>query len=189
MTSSPDRRRSAVAALAIAAGLVLAPVAASPAHAGAAASAVLHSTDAAAQPALHVGVRQAAVGDPIPVTIVGAEAGAVWEVAIASPETVVGTVTIGDDGTGTTMVSLPLGTDAGSVEFTASAGGRQISSSLSSAGDTTAGEAEAPATAADEPAATVIATPVVIGIVAAAALGLAGIVTFFTLRRRRGASA
>lgn len=191
MTSSPDRRRSAVAALAIAAGLVLAPVAASSAHAGGAASVsvVLHSTDAVAQPALHVGVRQAAVGDPIPVTIVGAETGAVWEVAIASPETVVGTVTIGDDGTGTTMVSLPLGTDAGSVEFTASSDGRQISSALSSAGDTTAGEAEAPATATDEPAATVIATPVVIGIVAAAALGLAGIVTFFTLRSRRGASA
>ncbi len=135
-------------------------------------------------------MRQAAVGDPIPVTIVGAEAGGVWEVAIASPETVVGTVTIGEDGTGTTLVALPLGTDAGSVEFTATSGGEQISSSLSSAGDTT-GAADEPEAApiADEAPASQLTTPVVAGIAVAAALGLAGVVTFLILRRRRGASA
>ena len=68
--------------------------------------------DAAAEAALYVGVRQAAVGDPVPVTVVGGEEGAVWEISLVSPETALGTVTIGADGTGTTLVALPVGTSA-----------------------------------------------------------------------------
>ena len=41
--------------------------------------------DAEAEAALYVGVRQAAVGDPVPVTVVGGEEGAVWEISLVSP--------------------------------------------------------------------------------------------------------
>ncbi|MHC3000096.1 hypothetical protein [Microbacterium sp. HJ5] len=174
------RRGGALLALAIVLGGVTVPVAA---HAEVAASVTVgRAADASPAPALHVGVRQAAVGEQIPVTIVGAEAGTTWEIALASGDTVVGSVTVGDDGTGTTLVALPTDTDPGSLELTATAGDEEISTALSSAGDTTAAAAEEaaapPATQAD-PAAS--ASPLIIGGVAAAALAIAAV----AVRRRR----
>ena len=189
--SSRPLRRRALVALALAAGIVIAPVALSTANASAAASvsSVAGSADASPPPALHVGVRQAAVGEQVPVTIVGAAAGTVWEVALTSPAMVVGTVTVGDDGTGTTLIALPAGADPGSIELTASAGGQEISTALSSAGDTAA---RAESDAAADPIASAAppapdASPVVIGAAAVGVAAVAAAAVVIVVRRRRAA--
>ncbi|HEX5858591.1 MAG TPA: hypothetical protein VFY91_10840 [Microbacterium sp.] len=130
--------RSLALSAAIAAAAVTGPLAASAASAVEGApidASPMGSTDADAEAALHVGVRQASVGDPVPVTVVGAQEGAVWEIALVSPETALGTLTIGADGTGTTLVALPVGTSSGSIEIAASTPGAALSAVLSSAGD------------------------------------------------------
>ncbi|WP_127473298.1 hypothetical protein [Microbacterium sulfonylureivorans] len=194
MTRARIARRSALmASAALAAALVIAPAAASTAHAQSPASApsIARAADAAAQPTLHVGVRQAAVGDPIPVTIVGAEPGTVWEIALAAPETVVGTVTVGDDGTGTTLVALPVSVEAGALELTAAMDGAEISTSLSSAGDTSvpAEAADAAAGAIADAPASAIASPLLLGAAATGLIAGAATAIVVTVPRRRRASA
>lgn len=172
------------------AGLLAAPAVATAAYAGDEASARSFSTaaDASALPVLHVGVRQAAVGDPIPVSIVGAAAGSVWDVSLIASDTLLGTVTVGDDGTGTALVSLPLGTDPGSVELEASSGGTEISTSVSSGGDVSTPGPESGAGVSPEAAdadAVGVAPGLVIGGAAVGAGLLAGTAIAVSAHRRR----
>ena len=145
--SRADLVRALMLAAAVAVAALPAPLAASAAVDGTLIAASQRSMDAAAEATLYVGVRQAAVGDPVPVTVVGGAEGAVWEISLVSPETALGTVTIGADGTGTTLVALPVGTSAGSLELAASTAGAEISTVLSSAGAApdSGAEPEAPA--------------------------------------------
>ena len=184
--ASASRHRGALIAVALVAGVLSAPAFATTAYAGAAASITLTEAgaDAAPAPVLYVGVRQAAVGDPIPVSIVGAAAGSVWDVSIVAPATLVGTVTIADDGTGTTLVSLPMATDPGSVELVAANGGVEISTSVSSGGDSSPAAApEAVGLAHEEPG-VLDGTLLIVGGAIAGGIALAGAAVAMTARRR-----
>ena len=142
MTTHTRPRARIIRALALSAAITVAaltgPFAVSAAYAvedAPAAASPMSAMDADAEAALHVGVRQASVGDPVPVTVVGGEEGAVWEISLVAPATALGTLTIGADGTGTTLVALPVGTSSGSIEIAASTTGAELSTVLSSAGD------------------------------------------------------
>lgn len=181
--------RAALIAAAIAFGALSAPIAAGSAFAAGEASvpSAPVMTDAAPAAVLHVGVRQAGVGDPIPVTVVGGASGDVWEIVLVSPETTLGSLTVGADGTGTTLVSLPIDSDPGAAEIIARSGGDVISTGLSSAGDPAQ---EAETTASEVPEAVEQSGPAAgpaIGIVAGSALAAASVVAVVVLARRRSA--
>jgi hypothetical protein len=193
MNTTRSRRRRArgtvLVAAAIAAGALSAPLALGSAYAAEAASVTTTapSADAASRAALYVGVRQAGVGDPIPVTVVGGAAGEVWEIVLVAPETTLGTLTVGADGTGSTLVSLPADSDPGSVAIVARSGGAELTTGLSSAGDAQQEAAAAPAPA-PEAAAQTPAFPAgaAVGVAAGAVLvaaSVAGVV--IVIRRRR----
>ncbi|MCW3491876.1 hypothetical protein [Microbacterium sp. SSM24] len=192
-TATGRRGRIALIAAAIAFGALSAPNAAGSAFAAGEASvpSTPVMTDAASAAVLHVGVRQAGVGDPIPVTVVGGASGDVWEIVLVSPETTLGSLTVGADGTGTTLVSLPIDSDPGAADIIARSGGDVISTGLSSAGDaaqeaeTTA--AEVPEAAEDSAIAVGPAVVPAIGIVAGSALAAASVVAVVVLARRRSA--
>lgn len=95
----------------------------------------------AADAAFHIGVRTIEVGAPIPVTVVGAEPGSAWEIREQSTAALLGMLTVGEDGTGTATVSLPLDTDLGSAELVAVHGDVELSSSASVGSSTTQGAA------------------------------------------------
>lgn len=92
---------------------------------------------------LHVGVRQVSDGEQVPVTVTSSTDGTVWEVELqlAGDDVVLGDVTIGADGTGTSLVTIPVGTPSGVAEITAASGGSELTASVSVAG--TAGAAPA----------------------------------------------
>jgi hypothetical protein len=188
--SRPRRARgTALVAAAIAAGVLSAPLALSSAYAAEAASVTTAapSTDAASRAALYVGVRQVGVGDPIPVTVVGGAAGEVWEIVLVEPETTLGTLTIGADGTGSTLVSLPADSDPGSVAIVARSGGAELTTGLSSAGDAPQEAAAAPAPApAPEAAVQTPAFPAgaAVGVAAGAALVAASVAGVVIVTRR-----
>lgn len=95
----------------------------------------------AADAAFHIGVRTIEVGAPIPVTVVGAEPGSAWEIREQSTAALLGVLTVGEDGTGTATVSLPLDADLGSAELVAVHGDVELSSSASVGSSTTQGAA------------------------------------------------
>ncbi|WP_169581156.1 MULTISPECIES: hypothetical protein [Microbacterium] len=185
----PPARRALLAA-AVALGALSVALTTPAAYAGVAASApaVTVATDASAQPVLHVGVRQAGAGDPIPVTIVGASAGEVWQVVLAAPQTTLGTLTIGQDGTGTTLVSLPVESDPGSVDIVARTDGEEISTALSSTGDREAAASVPVESAPDRTAPAPSALPVPVLIAGGAAAAVAVATTFVIVARRRRTS-
>src|SRR6478609_5711220 len=117
-------------------------------------------TDAASPAALYAGVRQAAVGQEFPV---------------ADSADAAGTLTVGPDGTGTTLVRVPVGTAGGTVPVTAVSGAGELSTTVSVAG-APAADGGAPALAADEAADETAATPPIPTLVVAGAgvLVLAG---------------
>lgn len=129
----------------------------------------------------HIGVRTVAVGEPIPVTVVGAEPGSTWEVRERSTDTALGILAVGEDGTATATVSLPLDTKPGSTELVAVSGDVELSSAAS-VGSSVAhevavvAEAEAPG-----------AFPVV-PVAAAATAVLIALAVLLLIRTRRGAT-
>lgn len=129
--------------------------------------------------ALHVGVRQVNDGGQVPVSVVSSTAGTTWEVELADDGTVLGTVTIGEDGTGTALVTIPIGTPSGVAEITATGSGEELTASVS-----VAGHAGAPSSAA--PSASVDVLPAALGggIAVLAAVALAVAVTLVARRRR-----
>ena len=100
----------------------------------------IHAADAASDPALYAGVRQAAVGEEFPVAVVGAAEGSVWEIRLAGSAGSAGSapaasVTVGVDGTGTALVRVPVGTAGGAMPVTAVSGDRELATTVSVAGD------------------------------------------------------
>lgn len=130
--------------------------------------------------ALHVGVRQASDGEPVPVTVTSSTDGATWQLALAPDDVALGSVSVGADGTGTTLVTIPAGTPPGVTEIRATSGGEELTASVS-----VAGPADAAPRAAAEPSTSV--TPGVVGgaLVVLAAVLLAVAVVVLTRRRRR----
>jgi hypothetical protein len=149
-------------------------------------------TDAASPAALYAGVRQAAVGQEFPVAVVGAAEGSVWEIRLADSADAAGTLTVGPDGTGTTLVRVPVGTAGGTMPVTAVSGAGELSTTVSVAG-APAADGGAPALAADEAADETAATPPIPTLVVAGAgvLVLAGaaVAVPIAIRRRRGQAA
>ncbi len=131
---------------------------------------------------LHVGVRQASDGEQVPVTVTSSTDGTVWELELqlAGDDVALGDLTIGADGTGTSLVTIPAGTPSGVAEITAASGGSELTASVSVAGTTGA----APAGAA-EPASPI--APAAFGgtaiVLAIAVLALAAVLL---MRRHRG---
>ena len=150
-------RNGSRAALALAVALPLVVGAAAPATAaGGSASGVAAATTSLVapvraaspqpgDPVLHIGIRQAAVGEPVPVTIVGAAPGSTWEIREGASGTPLAALTVGEDGTGTALVSLPTATDAGDAALTAVGDGHELSVPL------TVGSAAVGSTAARGP--------------------------------------
>lgn len=134
--------------------------------------------------ALHVGIRQIAVGQPIPLTIVGVEPGSTWQIRDQASGTPLGTLTAGEDGTGTTSVSLPTATDIGDTAFLAVNGDQELATAATIGSTVTASAdiGEAAADATEE-------TPPVLLIASASALvlGVGGAATVLLRRRTRGA--
>jgi hypothetical protein len=89
-------------------------------------------------------------------------------------------VSVGADGTGTALVTIPAGTPSGVAEITATSGGEELTASVSVAGPADA----APATAA-EPSSSLMPAVVVGAIVVFVAVALAVAVVLLTRRRRR----
>ena len=152
----------------------------------------IQTTDAASPAALYAGVRQAAVGQEFPVAVVGAAEGSVWEIRLADSAEAAGTLTVGPDGTGTTLVRVPVGTAGGTMPVTAVSGAGELSTTVSVAG-APAADGGAPALAADEAADETAATPPIPTLVVAGAgvLVLAGaaVAVPIAIRRRRGQAA
>jgi hypothetical protein len=136
--------------------------------------------------AMHVGVRQASDGEQVPVTVTSSTDGTVWELELqlAGDDVALGDVTIGADGTGTSLVTIPVGTPSGVAEITAASGGNELTASVSVAG--AAGAAPAGATAPASPI-----EPAALGgvVVVLAAVVLALAVVLFVRRRRDGGRA
>lgn len=139
-------------------------------------TATLEADDAA----LHVGVRQARDGEQVPVTVTSSADGVAWELALAPDDVVLGSVSVGTDGTGTSLVTIPAGTPSGVTEITATSGGEELTASVSVAGPT-----DAAPVAAAEPSSSLMPAVVGGGIVVLAAVVLAVAVVRLT-RRRRG---
>lgn len=139
-------------------------------------TAILETDDAA----LHVGVRQASGGDQVPVTVTSSTDGMTWELALARDDVALGSVSVGEDGTGTALVTIPAGTPSGVAEITATSGGEELTASVS-----VAGPAEAAPASAAAPSSSLM--PAVVGgaIVVLAAVVLAVAVVLLTRRRRR----
>lgn len=135
---------------------------------------------------LHVGVRQAGDGEQVPVTVTSSTDGTVWELELqlAGGDVALGNLAIGADGTGTSLVTIPVGTPSGVAEITAASGGSELTASVSVAG--TAGAAPA---GAAEPASPI--APVALGgaIVVLAAVVLTLAVVLLLRRHRGGGSA
>lgn len=135
---------------------------------------------------LHVGVRQASDGEQVPVTVTSSTDGTVWELELrlAGDDVALGDVTIGADGTGTSLVTIPVGTPSGVAEITAASGGSELTASVSVAGAAGA----APAGVA-EPASPI--APAAFGgtaiVLAIAVLALAAVLLM--RRHRRGENA
>jgi hypothetical protein len=131
--------------------------------------------------AMHVGIRQASDGAQVPVTVTSSTDGTVWELELqlAGDDVALGDVTIGADGTGTSLVTIPVGTPSGVAEITAASGGDELTASVSVAG--TAG-AVAPAAAHASPIGPVTVGGAVV-VLAAVVLAIAAVLL---VRRRRG---
>lgn len=141
------------------------------------------TADGGAEPqsGLHIGVRTVAVGDPIPVTVVGAEPGTTWEVRELDSGTVLGVLSIGEDGSGTTTVSLPLSTDVGAARIVAVHDGTELGAEAS-VGSREGVPAGAPVAAAvTDPAPSGPPLALLIVPAAVAAVGAGGVIA---LRRR-----
>lgn len=134
--------------------------------------------------ALHIGVRQASGGEQVPVTVTSSTDGVTWELALAPDDVVLGSVSVGADGTGTALVTIPAGTPSGVAEITATSGGEELTASLSVAGPADA----APATAAG-PSTSLMPTVVGGAILVLAAVVLAAVVVLLARRRRRATAA
>lgn len=138
------------------------------------------STLESEEAALHVGVRQVGDGEQVPVTVTSSRDGATWELALEPDDLALGSVSVGADGTGTTLVTIPAGTPSGLAEITATSGGEQLTASVGVAGP--------PASMSASPGEASSSTmPAVTGgaIVVLAAVALAVAIVLFARRRRR----
>lgn len=134
--------------------------------------------------AMHVGVRQVGDGQQVPVTVTSSTDGAVWELELelAGDDVALGDVTIGADGTGTSLVTIPAGTPSGIAELTATNGGSELTASVSVAGAAGNAGAAAPAGATASPIGPVTVGAAVV-VLAAVVLAIAAVLL---VRRRRG---
>ena len=178
--------RFAAATLIAASAVAFGPAAAASAAISERGTAV-HAADAASDPALYAGVRQAAVGEEFPVAVVGAAEGSVWEIRLAGSagSAPAASVTVGADGTGTALVRVPVGTAGGAMPVTAVSGDRELATTVSVAGDPgadTGASAVAGQEAAGEP-------PIGALLVAGAGILIlagAAVAVPIAIRRRRG---
>lgn len=139
-----------------------------------------------------LGVRRVAPGGQVPVTVTGAQPGAVFRVEMHSDPVVLGTVTVAADGTGSGVFTIPASTVSGEHRIVLVLPGGSVQAALTvvaAAADGPAGPGRAPTAAGTvSPSGSMASTGAdgtVAGALLAGLLVVGGVTLALTVRRRR----